>query len=323
MSSSALEDHLDIVPVRVATPQLPIWGSRQGAPVGSTVTLPSAAIDPGAERQGRNMPFADRAQAEDEATSAFRRAGLIGMGDDARIEQRRRFEGIFVQEIGADQLALVLGEGGVGGERLFHLVGARLERRRAGCDGAPGSSPAHRRAGWRRSSASSARTRSTIWFARVLSVGLRSRGSVAGLNGRTITRAGSGRRWRACRFRNVACDNATSVGLNGICSGSGAQGAERRELRAAPRCRARAGESPPGPAGRRRPTRRPGSRWRGRDASRRGSCRFPDRPAAADRSLPPRNQAKARSASIFQSASPSARHAARQAEIVAVASSGC
>ena len=54
------------------------------------------------------MPFADRAQAQDEAAPAFRRAGLIGMGDDARIEQRRGFEGIFVQKIGADQLALDL-----------------------------------------------------------------------------------------------------------------------------------------------------------------------------------------------------------------------
>ena len=53
------------------------------------------------------MPFADRAKTEDEATAAFRRTGLIGMGDDARIEQRRRFEGIFVQEIGADQLTLL------------------------------------------------------------------------------------------------------------------------------------------------------------------------------------------------------------------------
>src|ERR1700688_4064357 len=60
-------------------------------------------------------------------------------------------------------------------------------------------------------SESSARTRSTIWLARVLSVGLRSRGSVAGLNGRTITRAGSGRRKNACRFRKVACDTVSSV----------------------------------------------------------------------------------------------------------------
>ena len=52
------------------------------------------------------MPFADGAKAQDEATAALRRARLIGMGDDARIEQRRRFEGILVQEIGSDQLAL-------------------------------------------------------------------------------------------------------------------------------------------------------------------------------------------------------------------------
>ena len=54
------------------------------------------------------MPLADRAQAEDEAASARRRAGLVGVIDDAGIEQRRRLEGIFVQEIGAHQLALDL-----------------------------------------------------------------------------------------------------------------------------------------------------------------------------------------------------------------------
>jgi hypothetical protein len=30
------------------------------------------------------------------------------------------------------------------------------------------------------------------------------------LNGRTITRAGSGRRGSACRFREVACDKVSS-----------------------------------------------------------------------------------------------------------------
>ena len=75
------------------------------------------------------MPFPDGAKAEDEATPAFRRAGLIGMRDDARIEQRRRFEGIFVQKIGADQLALCLGESGMRREGIFHFVGARLEGR--------------------------------------------------------------------------------------------------------------------------------------------------------------------------------------------------
>ena len=75
------------------------------------------------------MPFADRAKTEDEAAAAFRRAGLIGMRDDARIEQRRRFEGIFVQKIGADQLALDLGETRMRRKGVFHLVGARLEGR--------------------------------------------------------------------------------------------------------------------------------------------------------------------------------------------------
>jgi hypothetical protein len=39
-----------------------------------------------------------------------------------------------------------------------------------------------------------------------LSVGLKSRGSVAGLNGRTTTRAGSGRRCKACLLKNVLFD---------------------------------------------------------------------------------------------------------------------
>ena len=60
----------------------------------------------GAKGQRGNMPLADRAKAEDEPEPAFRRAGLVGMGNDAGIEQRRGFKGIFVEKIGADQLAL-------------------------------------------------------------------------------------------------------------------------------------------------------------------------------------------------------------------------
>ena len=74
------------------------------------------------------MPFADRAKAENEAQAAFRRARLIGMRHDAGIEQRRGFERIFVEKIGADQLALDLGKAPCAAKRLFHLVGARLER---------------------------------------------------------------------------------------------------------------------------------------------------------------------------------------------------
>ena len=73
------------------------------------------------------MPLADRAKAEDEPESAFRRAGLIGMGNDAGIEQCRGFKGIFMEEIGADQLALYQAEPGMVGKGAFHLVGAGLE----------------------------------------------------------------------------------------------------------------------------------------------------------------------------------------------------
>ena len=73
------------------------------------------------------MPFADRTKTEDEATAAFRRSGLIRMGDNARVKQCRRFEGIFVQKIGSDQLTLCLAESSVRGKGAFHLVRTRLE----------------------------------------------------------------------------------------------------------------------------------------------------------------------------------------------------
>ena len=163
----------------------------------------------GAEGQRRNMTFADRAEAEDEPAPALRRAGLVRMGNDAGIEERGRFKRVFVKKIGPDQLALYHAETSMARKGFLHLVGARLEYRQqvampsleilqnlcqliGGCPGVQ------------------RQTRSTMWFARVLSVGLRSRGSVAGLNGRTITLAGSGRRYRACRFRNWICDKLSS-----------------------------------------------------------------------------------------------------------------
>src|SRR5581483_9911193 len=68
--------------------------------------------------------------------------------------------------------------------------------------------------------ASSASTRSTIWLARDLSVGLRSRGSVAGLNWRTTTLAGFGCRDVPCRCRSWVSDKTFSLGSMW---GSGAQ----------------------------------------------------------------------------------------------------
>ena len=74
------------------------------------------------------MSFADGTQAENEAQSTFRRAGLVGVRHNAGIEQCRGFEGIFVEKIGADQLALDFGKAAVRRQGFFHLVGAGFER---------------------------------------------------------------------------------------------------------------------------------------------------------------------------------------------------
>lgn len=73
------------------------------------------------------MPFADSAKAQDKSTPLDRCAGLIGMANDARIEQRRRLERILVQKICADETALRLIQFGMRFKRFFHLGGARLE----------------------------------------------------------------------------------------------------------------------------------------------------------------------------------------------------
>src|SRR4029077_5693615 len=73
------------------------------------------------------MPFSNRTQAQYEASSALRRAGLIGVSDDARIEQRGRLERILVEEIGTHQLALFPCESGVRRERFLHFIGTCLE----------------------------------------------------------------------------------------------------------------------------------------------------------------------------------------------------
>jgi len=108
---------------------------------------------------------------------------------DAGIEQCRGFERIFVEKIGADQLALNFGKTAVSRQGFFHFVGAGFECRQqvamaakeilqnvgelTGRDvGIECENPFDDMIG-------------------ACPVGrLRSRGSVAGLNGRTITRAG-------------------------------------------------------------------------------------------------------------------------------------
>ena len=73
------------------------------------------------------MPFADGAKAQDEPAAVFRCARLIGMADDAWIEQGRGFERIFVEKIGSDQSTLRLAQWRMGVERILHARGARFE----------------------------------------------------------------------------------------------------------------------------------------------------------------------------------------------------
>src|SRR3979490_53544 len=73
------------------------------------------------------MAFAYRTETENEAQSAFRRARLIGVRDDAGIEQSGGFVRIFAEKISADQLALELRKGAMPCEGFLHLIGARLE----------------------------------------------------------------------------------------------------------------------------------------------------------------------------------------------------
>ena len=73
------------------------------------------------------MALADGAKAQDESTAIFRRAGLVGVPDDARIEQSRRLKRIFIEKIRADQPALRLAQFGMRRERVLHLGGTRLE----------------------------------------------------------------------------------------------------------------------------------------------------------------------------------------------------
>ena len=75
------------------------------------------------------MPLANRAQAEDESARSRGSPGLIGMRHDTRIEQRSRLEGVFVQEVRADESTLLLRETRMSGKGPFHLISARLEGR--------------------------------------------------------------------------------------------------------------------------------------------------------------------------------------------------
>src|SRR5664279_4558068 len=73
------------------------------------------------------MPFANGAKAQDESAAMFRCAGLVGMPDDAWIEQGRGFERILVEKISPDQSTLRLIQLSMWFERVLHLSGARFK----------------------------------------------------------------------------------------------------------------------------------------------------------------------------------------------------
>jgi len=85
LSSSSDERQLDMVAVRrgyaAADP-----GARGEASRRVDGEAAVAGDGAGAERQRRHMPFANGAQAENEAQAAFRRARLIRVRHDRRIE---------------------------------------------------------------------------------------------------------------------------------------------------------------------------------------------------------------------------------------------
>ena len=55
------------------------------------------------------MSFPGGAQAENKTQRAGRQTGLVRVRDDRGIEQGRGFEGVFCQEIGADQQPSLFG----------------------------------------------------------------------------------------------------------------------------------------------------------------------------------------------------------------------
>ncbi len=73
------------------------------------------------------MSLADCAQTQDEATAILRRASLIGMSDDARVEQGRRLERVFAEKIRTDKAALRLVQFGMRCQRVFHVRGTGFE----------------------------------------------------------------------------------------------------------------------------------------------------------------------------------------------------
>ena len=68
----------------------------------------------GAEGDRRDVPLAGGPQAEDEPAGPVGQARLVGVPDHRGVEQGRRFQGVFLGEVGADQQAPALADRLVG-----------------------------------------------------------------------------------------------------------------------------------------------------------------------------------------------------------------
>ena len=72
----------------------------------------------------RHVPFAGRAQADDEPLYTGRQARLVRMPHDRRVEQRRRLQRVFLREVTADQQLTVLAERYIGEQKLSRVLEA-------------------------------------------------------------------------------------------------------------------------------------------------------------------------------------------------------
>jgi hypothetical protein len=73
------------------------------------------------------MSFSKSAQTKHEAHRAFWGARLIGVKDDAWVEQRRGLEAVLLQKVGADELTLDGRKGRMHRQRGLHFFSTRLE----------------------------------------------------------------------------------------------------------------------------------------------------------------------------------------------------
>ena len=154
----------------------------------STRGIAVGVDDAGAEPDRRPVALADRPDAHDEAQTAGRHAGLVGMGDDARVAQRRALDGVLAGERRAEQRrSCRRASRRARAGRPPRRRGGGTCRRGRGDDRRSGrrrrrTTPAPRRRRGRGAASSTAPARESWW----------SKPSCPGTNIRVMTRDGSG-----------------------------------------------------------------------------------------------------------------------------------